>query len=246
MSVFSTLIIACTLSTLALSGDNGMRKGSDLIKKLDKSPPSADIYGETKDGAANEVDPCTLPYPMTGVDMGCLGLHTRFYYDVSSGQCMLFQWGGCYGNANNFKSLADCKAKCVVAEPTVLEPESAIEFYPNQVWPMNEDEATHEKEATNWFQNPYSDRTRRSTMKAQLEKVIESAEQDLIELDEMDEQESNGVAVKQVAGRQLGEACYSRWDCDSHCCTRCGGVSRGYCNRREVKAFGLITDCPCQ
>merc|ERR1719445_2726291 len=161
-------------------------------------------------------------------------MRLEYYYDPSFGKCRQFMYGGCGGNANRFETSEACHDECGIAHPPFIPPSST------------KDEPTHEKEAANWFQNPYNDRTRRSTMKAQLEKVIESAEQDLIELDEMDEQESNGVAVKQVAGRQLGEACYSRWQCDSHCCTRCGGVSRGYCNRREVKAFGLITDCPCQ
>lgn len=42
----------------------------------------------------------------------CRGLLSRYYYDSKSQQCKHFFYGGCFGNANNFRSMAECHAKC--------------------------------------------------------------------------------------------------------------------------------------
>ncbi|KAA8588393.1 hypothetical protein FQN60_001587, partial [Etheostoma spectabile] len=42
----------------------------------------------------------------------CRGLLTRYFFDSDSQQCKHFYYGGCFGNANNFKSMAACQAKC--------------------------------------------------------------------------------------------------------------------------------------
>lgn len=42
----------------------------------------------------------------------CRGLLSRYYYDSKSQQCTHFFYGGCFGNANNFRSTAECQAKC--------------------------------------------------------------------------------------------------------------------------------------
>ncbi|XP_061774396.1 LOW QUALITY PROTEIN: tissue factor pathway inhibitor a [Nerophis ophidion] len=42
----------------------------------------------------------------------CRGLVTRYFFDSSSQQCKRFFYGGCFGNANNFGSMALCNAKC--------------------------------------------------------------------------------------------------------------------------------------
>ncbi|XP_063436544.1 papilin-like [Mytilus trossulus] len=36
----------------------------------------------------------------------------RFYYDVNSGSCGKFYYGGCDGNENNFKTIEECKTVC--------------------------------------------------------------------------------------------------------------------------------------
>jgi hypothetical protein len=42
----------------------------------------------------------------------CKAKIPRYYYDASRGRCRLFNYGGCKGNANNFKTLRECKAAC--------------------------------------------------------------------------------------------------------------------------------------
>uniref|UniRef100_H3BWP7 Tissue factor pathway inhibitor n=1 Tax=Tetraodon nigroviridis TaxID=99883 RepID=H3BWP7_TETNG len=42
----------------------------------------------------------------------CRGLLSRYFYDSRSQQCKHFFYGGCFGNANNFRSMAECQAKC--------------------------------------------------------------------------------------------------------------------------------------
>ncbi|XP_048259321.1 trypsin inhibitor-like [Haliotis rufescens] len=55
-----------------------------------------------------QIDVCHLP-----MDYGpCDGSFPRYFYDVSSGKCSKFYYGGCAGNANNFKILQDCVATC--------------------------------------------------------------------------------------------------------------------------------------
>ena len=36
----------------------------------------------------------------------------RWYYDGTSNQCELFDYGGFLGNGNNFKTQEECEAKC--------------------------------------------------------------------------------------------------------------------------------------
>ncbi|XP_062312318.1 tissue factor pathway inhibitor a [Osmerus eperlanus] len=42
----------------------------------------------------------------------CRGLLTRFLFDSQSQECRKFFYGGCFGNANNFRSLKECQARC--------------------------------------------------------------------------------------------------------------------------------------
>ncbi|XP_054471277.1 tissue factor pathway inhibitor a isoform X2 [Anoplopoma fimbria] len=42
----------------------------------------------------------------------CRGLVTRYFFDSNSQQCKHFFYGGCFGNANNFRSMSECQAKC--------------------------------------------------------------------------------------------------------------------------------------
>uniref|UniRef100_UPI0037E8B17A tissue factor pathway inhibitor a n=1 Tax=Semicossyphus pulcher TaxID=241346 RepID=UPI0037E8B17A len=57
---------------------------------------------------SDEKNPCHLseaPGP-------CRGLVTRYFFHTESQQCKHFYYGGCFGNANNFYSMAECQAKC--------------------------------------------------------------------------------------------------------------------------------------
>ncbi|KAK2839502.1 hypothetical protein Q5P01_013242 [Channa striata] len=46
----------------------------------------------------------------------CKAIKERFFFNVDSGKCELFEYGGCGGNANNFESLEECEEKCVVSD----------------------------------------------------------------------------------------------------------------------------------
>ncbi|XP_063744593.1 tissue factor pathway inhibitor a isoform X1 [Eleginops maclovinus] len=64
---------------------------------------------------SDDKNPCHLPE----APGPCRGLVTRYFFDSNSQQCKHFFYGGCFGNANNFRSMADCQAKCQnPAEPT--------------------------------------------------------------------------------------------------------------------------------
>ncbi|XP_075961629.1 tissue factor pathway inhibitor a [Anarhichas minor] len=49
----------------------------------------------------------------------CRGLVTRYFFDSQSQHCKHFFYGGCFGNANNFRSMSECQVKCQnPAKPT--------------------------------------------------------------------------------------------------------------------------------
>lgn len=57
-------------------------------------------------------DTCSLP-PVVGE---CDGNETKWYFDVQTKRCAVFQYGGCYGNANNFPSSSECESRCVTED----------------------------------------------------------------------------------------------------------------------------------
>ncbi|KAK2192140.1 hypothetical protein NP493_37g01012 [Ridgeia piscesae] len=63
-------------------------------------------YSTVEIGA--QPDACNEPY-VTGK---CRAMFPRYYYDVASGECKLFTYGGCDGNANNFEDKAACEKMC--------------------------------------------------------------------------------------------------------------------------------------
>lgn len=53
-------------------------------------------------------DVCTLP-----AEVGpCDAVELRWYFDTPSGKCDVFEYGGCEGNGNNFRSEDDCESRC--------------------------------------------------------------------------------------------------------------------------------------
>lgn len=59
-------------------------------------------------GFLDDKDPCHLEEAAGP----CRGLVSRYFFDSRSQQCRHFYYGGCFGNANNFRSMAECQAKC--------------------------------------------------------------------------------------------------------------------------------------
>lgn len=71
---------------------------------------------------------CLLP-----VDEGpCRGDIERYYYNTMTQKCELFGYGGCQGNANNFKSYQECQKTCFRIPSKY--PESGIRPSPPPFW----------------------------------------------------------------------------------------------------------------
>eukprot|EP01083_Nonionella_stella_P171913 588376_1 len=74
-----------------------------------KSQPSttAEPYGTTA-LTTRDIDFCRLP-SQTG---RCRGAFPRFFYDSGTEKCETFNYGGCGGNQNRFRSQKECSNKC--------------------------------------------------------------------------------------------------------------------------------------
>lgn len=68
---------------------------------------------------SDDKNPCHLPE----APGPCRGLVTRYFFETRSQQCKQFFYGGCFGNANNFRSKAACQAKCQNPEKPTKAPE---------------------------------------------------------------------------------------------------------------------------
>ncbi|XP_037746604.1 tissue factor pathway inhibitor 2 isoform X2 [Chelonia mydas] len=66
------------------------------------------VPGAPQAPAAPNQEVCLLP-PKEGP---CRALIPRWYYDRYTQTCQEFTYGGCYGNANNFRSLESCEKSC--------------------------------------------------------------------------------------------------------------------------------------
>ncbi|NWT00341.1 TFPI1 inhibitor, partial [Mionectes macconnelli] len=51
---------------------------------------------------------------MKADDGPCKAIHVRYFFNIQSRKCEVFEYGGCHGNKNNFLTLEECQKKCVV------------------------------------------------------------------------------------------------------------------------------------
>ena len=58
---------------------------------------------------SNYADPCMQPKEKGT----CRASFKRFHFNVDSGMCEEFLYGGCAGNANNFETKRDCEVMCM-------------------------------------------------------------------------------------------------------------------------------------
>ncbi|XP_051872416.1 tissue factor pathway inhibitor 2 isoform X2 [Pristis pectinata] len=54
------------------------------------------------------VNKCQLP-PESGI---CRAFLRRYFYNITTRRCEQFVFGGCHGNANNFKDISSCQMEC--------------------------------------------------------------------------------------------------------------------------------------
>ncbi|NWT72400.1 TFPI1 inhibitor, partial [Prunella himalayana] len=50
---------------------------------------------------------------MKADDGPCKAIHLRYFFNIKSRKCEVFEYGGCHGNENNFLTLEECQEKCV-------------------------------------------------------------------------------------------------------------------------------------
>ncbi|KAK5614019.1 hypothetical protein CRENBAI_012246 [Crenichthys baileyi] len=70
---------------------------------------------------SDDKNPCHLPE----APGPCRGLMKRFFFDSEIQQCKHFYYGGCFGNANNFRSMDQCQRRCQNQD----EPTAATEVH---------------------------------------------------------------------------------------------------------------------
>ncbi|XP_046574068.1 carboxypeptidase inhibitor SmCI-like [Haliotis rubra] len=59
----------------------------------------------------------------------CTKKLTRYFFNVTSGQCGKFQYGGCQGNGNRFATLTDCSITCRCSSCVVANGQCSGYFY---------------------------------------------------------------------------------------------------------------------
>ncbi|KAI8513398.1 hypothetical protein Bbelb_100370 [Branchiostoma belcheri] len=78
----------------------------------ERCPPTYKCHNDTMDRwfvcCPKEEDPCRQPK-----DVGpCDGISPRWFFNILSGECEQFDYGGCDGNSNNFQTQEECVNTC--------------------------------------------------------------------------------------------------------------------------------------
>jgi len=235
MSLLSTLMVACTVSSLVLSGDYGKNDKGKYVKTA--RPTKYEPHGYD-DGMSNWEKPS---YPKPRYSKTKKPKPTK-YSPPNQG------WK---------KDSKDSKPTYTEPQEYDHEPMYESETYekePVYSWFQNpyadrtrrsamKAQLEEQKDAVSHIYNPYDDRRRRSYVKAQLEQRIESDKQELAALDaletEVSEEDLDGEGVIEVASShgQTGNSCSSRFGCRSGCCERSRCVEK-------VRDWASIHYCP--
>ncbi|XP_051566109.1 tissue factor pathway inhibitor-like isoform X2 [Myxocyprinus asiaticus] len=80
----------------------------------------------TRDGVRSELNIFHHSCALKKNEGPCKAMKDRFYFDINTGRCEPFEYGGCQGNENNFETLQECEEMCLVKEnksPCHLEDE---------------------------------------------------------------------------------------------------------------------------
>ncbi|XP_077529491.1 PI-stichotoxin-She2a-like [Haemaphysalis longicornis] len=71
----------------------------------------AQMQGQNQEAyRAVDFDIGCRPAPITGL---CKAYFERWYFDIETGRCEQFVYGGCGGNANRYKTLRECEIACL-------------------------------------------------------------------------------------------------------------------------------------
>ena len=57
----------------------------------------------------------------------CRASIPRIFFDYNAGVCQVFTYGGCGGNANNFRTVEACEKKCIESNRVVKPMDEAID-----------------------------------------------------------------------------------------------------------------------
>ena len=71
------------------------------------------FFSEGRNKPKNSI--CSLPLSKGK----CQASLRRFHYDPVDGNCKLFVFGGCQGNANNFETMTECINSCIGEQVTL-------------------------------------------------------------------------------------------------------------------------------
>jgi hypothetical protein len=220
MSLLSTLITACTLSTLVLSGDYSKDDKGKYVKTPRPTKYEPHSYGGMRNWKKDSKPAQKPKWKKNAWEKDSKPTYTAPQeYDHEP-----------------------------MHESETYEKEPVYSWFQNPYADRTRRSAMKAqleegKETVSHIYNPYDDRRRRSYVKAQLEERIESDMQELAAYDaletEVSEEDLDGEGVIEMASShgQTGNMCSSRFGCRSGCCERSRCVEK-------VRDWANIHYCP--
>lgn len=73
----------------------------------------------------------------------CRGLVPRYFFDFKTKECKRFSYGGCFGNANNFKTIKECQERCLPG-PNLMVQHSPLKPEEEETKPRTEPLVKHD------------------------------------------------------------------------------------------------------